>query len=331
MTEHFLHISNLSAAHQQHDVLSGIELTLERGKHLVLIGASGSGKTTLLRCIAGLHAINHGTIQVNGVILASDNEQLAPEKREVGFVFQDHALFPHLSARENIEFASKLNEKDVSEVIELLQLNELLNHYPHQLSGGQQQRVALARSLCYNSRLILLDEPFASLDESLRKSIIPRLCQWFKSRKTTVISVAHDQSDAFAIADELAYLEEGQLIQKASPATLYNAPKTRSVAEFMSSGTWLDLDALRQVPTMAERIPQQTVSGAFLRRQALEKDDHGLIAGTIIERRFMQGHYVCRVKLVNSAIELEVIVTKSVEIGAQIKLTLATLDQVQFF
>lgn len=331
MTKSFIDLHKISASHDSQPVLRNVDIQLEQGKHLVLIGSSGSGKTTLLRTIAGLHPIDSGTISVNHRVLASNQHQLAPEERNIGFVFQDHALFPHLTAAENIAFAAKLDREQQREIEIMLEITELLNHYPHQLSGGQQQRVALARSICFDAPVLLLDEPFASLDESLRKKVIPKLCQFFQRRKTTVISVAHDQSDAFAIADEMAYLEDGRLIQQAPPEVLFNEPSTRAVAEFLSVGVWLNDDEIGQLPMINRHRPAREHSGVFVSEAALRFDERGELSATIIDRRFCLGRYNYWLMPNGTDIILRSVSTELHEVDQKVTMQLQSEDYLKFF
>ena len=331
MTKSFIDLHAISASHDSQPVLRNVDIQLEQGKHLVLIGSSGSGKTTLLRTIAGLHPIDSGNISVDNRVLASDQHQFAPEERNIGFVFQDHALFPHLTAAENIAFAAKLDREHQREIELMLEITELLDHYPHQLSGGQQQRVALARSICFDAPVLLLDEPFASLDESLRKKVIPKLCQFFKRRKTTVISVAHDQSDAFAIADEMAYLENGRLMQQAPPEVLFNEPSTRTVAEFLSVGVWLNNDEISQLPIIDAHRPAREHSGVFVSEAAFCFADQGELKATIVDRRFCLGRYNYWLIPVGTDIMLRAVSTELHEVDHEAQIQLQSARHLKFF
>lgn len=208
-----LQIENLSFRYNRQSafLFERFDLTLEGGRILAILGQSGSGKSTLLRIIAGLETGAHGVITLGGTICQSDSIFLPPEQRQVGFVFQDYALFPFLTVADNIRFGMKGKAQwqarsELGQLIELTRLNGLEKRYPHELSGGQQQRAALARSLAANPRVLLLDEPFSNLDAHLVSGMRTELRQILKARDMTAILVTHDEADAGAMADELLRL-----------------------------------------------------------------------------------------------------------------------------
>jgi len=220
--------------------VDGVTLGLARGQIGVLIGPSGCGKTSLLRCIAGLERLNSGRILIEGQALAdaSLGLHLAPEARRIGMVFQDYALFPHLSVAENIAFGLRhLSRSDrdrrIGEMLDLVGLAHAAKRAPHQLSGGQQQRVALARALAPAPRLLLLDEPFSSLDVDLREHLSQELRAILHASATTALFATHDQSEAFAIGDVVGVMNKGRLEQWDAPYTVYHRPATRFVADFI--------------------------------------------------------------------------------------------------
>ncbi|RZO82374.1 MAG: ABC transporter ATP-binding protein [Oceanococcus sp.] len=239
-----LAIHNLSAQHEQHLVIDGLELDLEKGQFACLLGPSGSGKSTLLRCIAGFHALKAGEIHVGGECLSKAGYTRSPEERGIGMVFQDLALLPHLTVAENIAFGlfrwtKQQRQMRVHEMLELIALSALVNQYPHQLSGGQQQRVAVARALAPNPRLLLLDEPFSSLDNELRLELANQLRDIVKETGTTALMVTHDQQEAFAMGDVLGVLNAGRLEQWSSAYQLYHEPASRFVAQFVGEGVFI--------------------------------------------------------------------------------------------
>ncbi|MEM1230231.1 MAG: ABC transporter ATP-binding protein [Pseudomonadota bacterium] len=216
-------------------VLRGIDLVVARGEILCLLGPSGSGKTTLLRLAAGLETLQRGTIEINGHCVAQPGEQLEPQARGVGLVFQDHVLYPHLTAAENVAFGlASLPAKEQRErsaaMLKRVGLAGLGDRYPHMLSGGQQQRVALARALAPQPSVMLLDEPFASIDGSLRRALQQQARQELKAAGTTGIVVTHDAQEALALADRIAYLEDGAVVQQGTPEVLWERPAALSVA-----------------------------------------------------------------------------------------------------
>ena len=209
-----------------------------------LLGPSGCGKTTVLRCIAGFEPIVAGEILLNGVKVSSSGFSLRPELRHIGMVFQDYALFPHLSVTSNIIFGLHYMShterlRRVAEMLEVVGLQDVANHYPHELSGGQQQRVALARALAPQPELLLLDEPFSNLDVNLRERLSLEVRDILKSQGTTVILVTHDQNEAFAIADEIGVMQHGEIIQWDTAYNLYHRPASRFVANFVGQGVFL--------------------------------------------------------------------------------------------
>ena len=220
-------------------------MALRAGEIGVLIGPSGCGKTSLLRAIAGLEKLSAGRIAIAGEALADARQGLhaAPEARRIGMVFQDYALFPHLSVARNVGFgvahlARAEREERVGEVLDLVGLAHAARRAPHQLSGGQQQRVALARALAPRPRLLLLDEPFSSLDIDLRERLAQELRAILKASSTTALFVTHDQIEAFAVGDKIGVMNEGRLLQWDEPYALYHRPAGRFVAGFIGHGVF---------------------------------------------------------------------------------------------
>ncbi|MBL8481352.1 MAG: ABC transporter ATP-binding protein [Rhodocyclaceae bacterium] len=239
-----LEVSGLSLAYGGHGVLEDISFRLEQGAIGCLLGPSGSGKTTLLRAVAGFDTPRAGHIALAGRCVADAVHALPPEARRVGMVFQDHALFPHLSVAGNIAFgiaalARPAREARIAELLAMLDLSPLAARYPHELSGGQQQRVALARALAPRPGILLLDEPFSNLDADLRERLGRELRGLLKSTGTTALLVTHDQHEAFAMADMVGVINRGRLVQWASPHELYHRPADRFVANFIGEGVLL--------------------------------------------------------------------------------------------
>jgi iron(III) transport system ATP-binding protein len=212
-----------------------LSLSVKKGELIAVLGPSGSGKTTLLRLIAGFERPDSGAIIIDGRVVADATHWVEPEDRGVGMVFQDYALFPHLTVAQNIAFG--LNRRDshgrVHELLKLVGLDGFAARYPHELSGGEQQRVALARSLATDPKVLLLDEPFSNLDADLRPKMRAELKLLLQRLHCTAIFVTHDQEEAFELADRVAVLNAGRLEQIDVPEGLYRAPTTRFVAEFI--------------------------------------------------------------------------------------------------
>jgi len=244
-----LEVKNLRQAYGEHEVVARLSFSLARGAIGCLLGPSGGGKTTVLRCIAGFETPHEGEILIGGRIVSGAGVMIAPEKRRIGMVFQDYALFPHLTVRGNIAFglhalASGERAARVRELAELVGLGPALDKYPHEISGGQQQRVALARALAPRPELLLLDEPFSNLDIDLRERLSLEVRDIIKASGSTAVLVTHDQQEAFAMADEIGILHEGCIQQWDAPYNLYHRPANRFVADFVGQGVFLPATAL---------------------------------------------------------------------------------------
>ncbi|MCY7312898.1 MAG: ABC transporter ATP-binding protein [Pseudoxanthomonas sp.] len=225
--------------------VDALDLALEAGQVGCLLGASGCGKTTVLRAVAGFEPLRAGSISIDGVLVASPSLQLPPEQRRVGMMFQDYALFPHLSVEANVGFGlARLPRRQiqarVAEMLALVGLAERAGAFPHELSGGQQQRVALARALAPRPALLLLDEPFSNLDIHTRQLLASELRGVLKASRTTALLVTHDQTEAFAMADRIAVMDQGRILQCGSGSELYARPADRFVAGFIGRGAVLD-------------------------------------------------------------------------------------------
>jgi iron(III) transport system ATP-binding protein len=224
--------------------VEGLSLQLDRGAIGCLLGASGCGKTTVLRALAGFIRPGKGTIHLAGRRIADASTSVAPENRHIGMVFQDFALFPHLSVSENIAFglgrlAAAARRDRVAQMLSLTNLQDQAKRYPHELSGGQQQRVALARALAPQPALLLLDEPFSSLDVELRERLSLEVRAILKATETTAILVTHDQREAFAVSDVVGVMSQGRIEQWDTAYNLYHRPATRYVADFVGEGVFL--------------------------------------------------------------------------------------------
>lgn len=224
--------------------VNGLQFKLKKGEIGCLLGASGCGKTTALRAIAGFQTLSGGSIVLNGRTLSDRKQHVAPERRNIGMVFQDYALFPHLNVRDNITFGlfklkPATQEKICTDLLKLVKLSGYEQRFPHELSGGQQQRVALARALAPSPELLLLDEPLSSLDTELRRTLALELRSILKQRNISTIMVTHDQEEAFAFADRVGVVNQGRLEQWDMPYNLYHEPQTRFVADFIGQGVFL--------------------------------------------------------------------------------------------
>jgi len=237
-------LSGVSKTFGDETAVETVSLQVERGELLTLLGPSGCGKTTTLRMIAGLETPTEGTITIDDEQVASQTGATAPESRDVGIVFQDFALFPHLSVRENIAFGlSELDDEATAERVDkLLKLVDMPNHgekSPEQLSGGQKQRIALARSLAPEPAVLLLDEPFSNLDVRLRVEMREEVRSILKEAGVTAVSVTHDQEEALSISDRVAVMNDGRLEQLDKPERIFESPKSRFVASFLGRASFL--------------------------------------------------------------------------------------------
>jgi len=239
-----LELKGVVQRYGKHTVVAGVDFHLEGGQIACLLGPSGCGKTTLLRCIAGFEEIADGEIRLHGAVVSAASYRLPPEKRRIGMVFQDYALFPHLTVEQNVAFGlgRKPQEEAHLRVRQLLATVGLAGQgdkFPHELSGGQQQRVALARALAPRPELILLDEPFSNLDVGLRERLSLEVREILKREGSTAILVTHDQNEAFAMADEIGVMHGGRIQQWDAPYNLYHRPANRFVADFIGQGVLL--------------------------------------------------------------------------------------------
>lgn len=251
--------------------LAGFDIAVEEGQTLTLLGPSGCGKTTALRVIAGFERPDAGQVSVGGLRVAGPGLHVSPEKRRVGMVFQDYALFPHMSVAANVSYGLGKRDRDrkdlrrVAEVLELVGLSGTEKRLPHELSGGQQQRVALARALAPRPAVILLDEPFSNLDASLRQRVRRELKEILAEARATALFVTHDQEEALSLSDRVAVMREGRVVQVATPPDLYRLPSDPWVAGFLGDADF--------VPATARHGQVETAIGTF----ATEHDGQVLV------------------------------------------------------
>jgi iron(III) transport system ATP-binding protein len=275
------------------------DLCVERGELVALLGPSGCGKTTLLRLVAGFERPDAGEIRLLDRTVAGGTTWLPPEKRRVGMVFQDYALFPHLTVTENVGFgvSRRQRARRVPELLEIVGLELLGHRLPHELSGGQQQRVALARALAPSPEIVLLDEPWSNIDPLLRGTIRDELAAILRGIGVTVVLVTHDREEAFSLADRIALMRDGTIVQEGSPEELYLAPADRWTAEFVGAGNFLRgrVDG-GLVETLLGRFPLAYGAPAsdvdvLIRPELLELQVDPNGAGEVVAREF-RGHDV---------------------------------------
>ena len=240
-----LKVDDISCRYGSESAVNHTSFDLEEGTLACLLGPSGCGKTTVLRAITGFQKLTGGSITLNDICISSTRINIPPEKRNISMVFQDYALFPHLTVEKNIE--AGLFGKDpssrkaaVEEMLRYVRLSDYSKRYPHELSGGQQQRVALARALAPKPGLLLMDEPFSNLDFELREKLGHEVRDLLKKIGTTCILVTHDQQDAFTFGDVVGVMNEGRIEQWGTPYNIYHQPETRFVANFVGDGVFLN-------------------------------------------------------------------------------------------
>jgi len=245
--KNILTLSNITKTFNNTEVLKDITMDIEKGKIISLLGKSGSGKSTLLNIIAGFEQSPTGILCLNNKILSDSHTFIEPQKRNIGFVFQNYALFPHMNIFDNItfgidNFTKEEKIKKATKLLHLVHLNGYESRYPHELSGGQQQRIALIRAMVLDPELILLDEPFSGIDTMLKSQIQKELLDILKSTHKTAIIVTHDSSEAMAMSDKIIYLEDGKIMQYDTPQNIYKHPKTKNIAKSFGIANFIKKD-----------------------------------------------------------------------------------------
>ena len=241
-----LNITDLTCTYRGYNkpILSGLNLSLKEGEIACLLGKSGCGKSTLLKAIAGLITPKSGSIELHGKLVSTPTHLTPPERRGIGMIFQDYALFPHLTVFDNVAFSlrkhtAKQVRRRVQEMLELVNLNALNQRYPHELSGGQQQRVAIARALANNPSVLLLDEPFSNIDSQVRQHLVREIRDILKQQNVAGLFVTHSREEGFAFADTIAMMGRGRIMQQGTAFELYHQPKNLFIADFMGAGNLL--------------------------------------------------------------------------------------------
>ena len=324
-----LDITNLTKSYDQGKVkaLDGVTFFVKKGDICAVVGESGSGKTTLIRLIAGLEELDSGEIHIENKLVASIKKSIDPDKRNVGMVFQEYALFPHLSVLENVIYGvkkSKSRKKQALQTLELVGLMGFEKRYPHELSGGQQQRVALARALAPNPTILILDEPFSNLDAMMRYRLRNEVFNIIKKTGVTAIFVTHDTQDALAVADEILILQDGKLVQKDEASALYKRPQSIYVASLF--GNTIQLNKGLQT---AFKCPLKENCCHAIRNEdfSVNEDCDYVSEAEILKRTFLGTHTQLLLKLDNgehlTVVTSEPILGKTLKIGFNSKDVLA--------
>jgi iron(III) transport system ATP-binding protein len=305
-----LTVTGVEQSYGARRVLKSISFSLHTGEIGCLLGASGCGKTTMLRCIAGFEPIDAGSIDLKGITIADARISMPAEKRRIGMVFQDYALFPHINIAANVGFGLQRMDKPqrdrrVAELLDTIGLARAANRFPHELSGGQQQRVALARALAPRPDLLLLDEPFSNLE--LRERLGTEVRDTLKQQNTTAILVTHDQNEAFSIADSVGLMVDGEIAQWDTPYNLYHKPATRFVADFIGQGTFLtghivddgkvEIELGRFPASITENLAKGDVVDVLLRPDDILHDDTGVIHAEVIHKAFRGAEFLYTLQL----------------------------------
>ncbi|MEL7324513.1 MAG: ABC transporter ATP-binding protein [Pseudomonadota bacterium] len=338
-----LSIKNLTCQYDDQTVLESLSLEVEQGQIVCLLGASGCGKTTLLKAIAGLLPLSSGQMSLNCLTIDDGENWLPPEQRNIGMIFQDYALFPHLTVAENIAFGLK-NETTqqkllkVEEMLGLVHLKGYGDRYPHQLSGGQQQRVAIARSLAYKPDLLLLDEPFSNIDTQVRHELIREIRKIFKKQGVTAIFVTHSREEAFAFADKMAVMNHGVIEQYGTASELYYQPSSKFVADFLGGGSYLAAKRISDSEFethlgVVEANAQQEIQvdaecALLLRPQHVQIAADEESAVKVIEQHFMGDH--CRYVIDVNGDRLLATSTQALNVGDSVTVKVETQGVLAF-
>ncbi|NIM28708.1 MAG: ATP-binding cassette domain-containing protein [Gammaproteobacteria bacterium] len=311
-----LEVKDVSAGYRGKAVLVGVSFHVRPGGIACLLGPSGCGKTTLLRTVAGFEPVIAGDIRLGGRCVSDVDVTVPPEKRGIGMVFQDNALFPHLSVEGNIAFGLRgkthaERRAMVDELLDVVGLDGVSSRLVHELSGGQQQRVALARALAPQPQAVLLDEPFSSLDADLRERIGQDVCKILSEREVTTLLVTHDQDQAFALADQIGVINQGRLLQWDTAYNLYHEPADRFIADFIGQGVFLRgrLRTADSVDTEVGVIRGNRAYGwpigsevdVLLRPDDILPDSEGALHGTVIARAFKGAEILYSLRLETGA------------------------------
>ena len=313
-----LDVEKLDAGYDDLQVINQVSFSLRPGQIGCMLGPSGCGKTTVLRAIAGFEPAWNGRILIDGIEVSSRKINLPPERRNIGMVFQDFALFPHLRVEDNVRFGLKgwskqQQQSRIQEMLAIVGMPAYARAYPHQLSGGQQQRIALARALAPGPGILLLDEPFSSMDVELREQLAREVRNILKQENNTAILVTHDQNEAFAMADQICVMNEGSIQQQDSGYHLYHRPANRFVADFIGQGVIIPalVESSTTVKTDLGLIRSEhrieaatgTMVDVLIRPDDVVHDDESTESAIVVEKAFRGAEFLYYLRL-DSGIEV---------------------------
>lgn len=311
MNETAVRCQELNKSFGSNHIVKNFSVAIESGSIMALLGPSGCGKTTTLRLIAGFEQLDEGRIEIGGTVVADGRYQLPPEKRRVGMVFQDYAIFPHLSVAQNVAFGlgrGTRAEAQLEAALALVGLEDLAEQMPHELSGGQQQRVALARALAPEPAALLLDEPFSNLDTALRVQVRREVRVLLKESRATAVFVTHDQEEAMFIGDRIAVMNNGVLEQVGTPQEIFHRPQSRFVAEFMGYTDFIPgtvtnagVETALGVFSMTGLPASGTAIAVCLRPDDVTITEDRQGDGRIVERRFVGMAYIYTIALADGS------------------------------
>lgn len=327
-----LELQNINLILDKNRILKDVSFELADGEIACLLGPSGCGKTSILRIIAGLEDRSSGNISINQVSVQNSKSFTPPEKRHVGMVFQDYALFPHMTVTENIAFGlphlnKSQREQKINEMLVLTKLVHLKDSYPHKLSGGQQQRVALARALAQEPAILLFDEPFSSLDTELRYQLAQEIKDILKQCNTTAILVTHDQTEAFTFADKIAVMKEGEIQQIDSAFEIYHRPATPFVANFIGEGVVVNVELVEKY--LNDKLNLRGL--VLIRPEDIIYDKDSPIKATITKKFFRGSHFLYKLDFENGLSVLSLVQSHHVHnIGESIAVRIELEDVITF-
>lgn len=341
----YIKIENIVKKFENVKVLNGLNLEIQRGELFVILGPSGCGKSTLLRMIAGLEWPDEGMIYIGDkIVTKGENILVLPDKRSIGMVFQDLALWPHMTSLENVSFCIKnqstkrLRLEKARDFLGLLGIARLSDYYPHQLSGGQKQLVALARALAIEPKILLLDEPLASLDPHLKEGVMEKILFTHRKLNITIVYVTHDQREAFSLANRIAIMHQGKFEQVGDSRELYQRPQSLFVASFLGQRNFFKAkvvdDGVIETPLGLIKIPFSGIGNGdslmvMISPEEITLADEGTIKGEIEQQTFLGDGYLLTVGLGSTKVLVRS--SEPLSLGSIVTLKLLSTDSIRLF